>query len=78
MWQNVVVFVLVALATAYIGWIIYGGFRGKAGACGGGCGSACGSKSSAGDLVQLDASKPAEDGATSPDEASAVSSTRSS
>ncbi|PQO25209.1 hypothetical protein C5Y96_25215 [Blastopirellula marina] len=77
MWQNLIVMVIVASAAGYIGWTIFRGIQGAAGACGGGCGSGCGAKSQPGNLVQLTTTPQDDDSATSPDQSSAVSSTRS-
>lgn len=77
MWQNLIVLVIVVSAASYIGWSIIRGIQGAAGSCGGGCGSGCGAKSQAGDLVQLTSSPQEDDAAASPDQSSAVSSTRS-
>lgn len=77
MWQNLIVLVIVASAASYIGWSIYRGIQGAAGSCGGGCGSGCGAKAQSGDLVQLNLTPQEDDTATSTDQPSAVSSTRS-
>ncbi len=77
MWQNLIVLVIVAAAASYIGWTIFRSVQGAAGACGGGCGSGCGAKAQTGDLVQLSSSPQDDNSATSPDQSSAVSSTRS-
>ncbi|MEW4561124.1 FeoB-associated Cys-rich membrane protein [Bremerella sp. JC770] len=77
MWQNIIVLVIVASAAGYIGWTIIRGIQGAAGSCGGGCGSGCGAKSPPDNLVQLGSAPQDNAQATSPDEPSAVSSTRS-
>lgn len=77
MWQNLIVLVIVASAASYIGWTIFRGIQGAAGSCGGGCGSGCGAKAHTGNLVQLTSTPQEDDAATSPDEPSTVSSTRS-
>jgi len=77
MWQNIIVLVIVASAAGYIGWTIIRGIQGAAGSCGGGCGSGCGAKSQPDNLVQLSSTPQDNESATSPDEPSAVSSTRS-
>ncbi|QDU76703.1 hypothetical protein Pan97_37580 [Bremerella volcania] len=77
MWQNLIVLVIVGSAASYIGWIIFRGIQGAAGSCGGGCGSGCGAKSQPDNLIQLTSTPQQEDSATSPDQSSTVSSTRS-
>ncbi|MBA2115506.1 FeoB-associated Cys-rich membrane protein [Bremerella alba] len=78
MWQNLIVLVVVASAAGYIGWTVIRGIQGAAGSCGGGCGSGCGSKSQPDNLIQLtSATSPDDEASTSPEEPSAVSSSRS-
>ena len=77
MWQNLMVLVIVGVATSYIGWTIFRGIQGAAGSCGGGCGSGCGAKSQGDNLVQLNANPPQDSAAASPEQTSTVSSNRS-
>ncbi|GAA4439806.1 hypothetical protein [Bremerella cremea] len=78
--QNGIVLLIVASAVLYVGWNIYRGIVSAAGSCsggGGGCGG-CGCKSTAGggNLIQLGSDVASPESATSPEEASAVSSER--